>query len=197
VENGTTTGITRNEFRGEHQIGTLREDTLSTNRTTDSAPIGDAPSNIPAEEVPYDGLRTGRATDDTPPDITADAVLTGITIAEPLPDVTVNETLAGITARQIATDKRKSWKSHIATEAEARVASPDSQAVRKAVLERFAKACDSSIRQRLASMLFEPDSPFDSKVPRQFRLETLVLGSLLAATAVAIAFFNICACLGR
>jgi hypothetical protein len=69
--------------------------------------------------------------------------------------------------------------------------------VRRAVRDRFAKASDSGIRKRLAAIMFEPPSPFDSKVPRHPRLEVVVLGSMLGATAVLVAFFNICARLGR
>jgi hypothetical protein len=194
MENGATTGMTRNGLAGEHQVVSPPDDDTV---RTESDPTGDAPTNVPAENIPSDGLRTDTANDDPPPEVAGDTALTEIAIEELLADVPVNKTLAGMTPSQIVRDKRKSWKSCIATDSKVQVVSADTRTVRKAVRERFAKACDSSIRKRLASLVFEPASPFDAKVPRQLRLEACVLGSMLVATAVATVFFNICARLGR
>jgi hypothetical protein len=186
MENDTT-DITRNGFSGEHRSDTPPDDTLRT----------DTLASIPTENVASEGIATDTAANDTLTDIAADADLTDIEIAKPLADVTVNETLAGITAEAILRDRRKRWKSEIGSQAETQIVSPDAKTVHKAVMTRFAKACDSSIRKRLTAVVFEPASPFDSKLPRRIRLETLILGSMLGGTVIAIAFFNLCARFGR
>jgi hypothetical protein len=190
VENDTT-DITRNGLSGEHRPVTAPDDSIVTDTTNRSVTTWDAPAAIPAEDVPSEDVATSTATDVISPDVTADDALTDIAIAEPLPEVAVNQTLAGITAEELLRDKRKSWKSDITPEADAQTAFPDAKTVREAVRKRFEKASDCSIRKRLAAILFEPSSPFDSKVPRSIRLETLVLGSILGATVVAMAFFTV------
>jgi hypothetical protein len=58
---------------------------------------------------------------------------------------------------------------------------------------RFAKACDAGVWKRLSNAVFEPANPFDVKVRRQLRQETLILGALLFGALGLAIYFNVTA----
>ena len=58
---------------------------------------------------------------------------------------------------------------------------------------RFEKACDAGVWKRLSNAVFEPANPFDVKVRRQLRQETLILGALLFGALGLAIYFNVTA----
>lgn len=68
------------------------------------------------------------------------------------------------------------------------VASPND--IKKTFAARFGKACDSGVWKRLTSVVLEPANPFDPKVPRRFRREVVVLGSMVLSFLVLALYFN-------
>ena len=68
------------------------------------------------------------------------------------------------------------------------IASP--KQINKAAAARFAKACDAGVSKRLTSLLLEPANPFDSKAPRRFRREAVVLGSMVLCFLLLAVYLN-------
>ena len=58
---------------------------------------------------------------------------------------------------------------------------------------RFAKACDAGMWKRLSNAVLEPANPFDVKAGRQFRQETLILGTLVFVALGLAVYFNVTA----
>ena len=71
------------------------------------------------------------------------------------------------------------------------VASPKD--IKRTAAVRFGKACDSGIWKRLTSVVLEPANPFDPKVPRRFRREVVVVGSMVLSFLVLALYFNLAA----
>jgi hypothetical protein len=58
---------------------------------------------------------------------------------------------------------------------------------------RFGKACDAGVWKRLSSAVLEPANPFDVKAGREFRQETVILGTLVFVALGLAVYFNVTA----
>ena len=58
---------------------------------------------------------------------------------------------------------------------------------------RFAEASDAGVWKRLSNAVLEPANPFDVKAGRQFRQETLILGTLVFVALGLAVYFNVTA----
>jgi hypothetical protein len=57
--------------------------------------------------------------------------------------------------------------------------------------ENFGKRCDSGIWNRLLNTILEPANPFEAKLRRRLRQETIVLGTLLCTALGFAVYFNL------
>jgi hypothetical protein len=98
-------------------------------------------------------------------------------------------TLQEETAGYILKHRRARWSSG-AEKMGTKITVAGPREIKEAAAARFGKACDSSIWKRLSSVWLEPANPFDSKAPRRFRREAVVIGGMVLSLLLLALYFN-------
>jgi hypothetical protein len=70
---------------------------------------------------------------------------------------------------------------------------PSAEQIRRALRHRLAKAGNNGFWKRLSAVVLEPANPFNTKAPRKFRDEAIVLMALLLFAVSIVAIFNLSA----
>jgi hypothetical protein len=94
------------------------------------------------------------------------------------------------TSSYILKHRRARWSSGV-EELDTKIMVAGPKEIKEAAAARFGKACDAGVWKRLTSVLLEPANPFDPKVPRRLRRETVVLGSLVLTFLLLDLYFNL------
>jgi hypothetical protein len=93
------------------------------------------------------------------------------------------------TASYILKHRRARWSSGV-EELDAKITVAGRKEIKKAAAARFGKACDAGVGKRFTSVLLEPANPFDSKAPRRWRREAVVLGGMILSFLLLALCFN-------
>jgi len=75
----------------------------------------------------------------------------------------------------------------------AAIQNPSATRIVEGFRTRFDKACDAGVWKRLSNAVLEPANPFDVKAGRQFRQESLILGTLVFVALGSAVYFNVTA----
>ena len=94
------------------------------------------------------------------------------------------------TASYILKHRRARWSSGV-EELDTKLTVAGPKEIKETAAARFAKACDDGVWKRLTSVLLEPANPFDPKVPRRFRREAVVIGSMILSFLLLALYFNL------
>ena len=102
---------------------------------------------------------------------------------------------SNMTAEKVLQNRRTQPPCEVPADDAIDIPVPDAEYIRQKVRYRLATTGNTGFSKRVSGIVLEPANPFNTKAPRRFHHEAVVLTALFLLAILIVAFFNLSAIL--